>query len=265
MRKIIIFLLLALTFTLNIQAQSFEDVIHTKGGRVLRGIIIEQTPNEKFKLLTTEGTIYIIRYDQVAHMAKEPLESKKARKQRTSRQDYRALKSRAPFIKAGSDRNNLSLNAPRPHYNEDAYGTPHQGYKGMIEVGYAVGFGNNKLNRWKVSTTHGYQFNPYVFLGAGVGYNCYPLGAASHVLPVFAALSITPLNRSVTPFIDVKIGYSFIHAEGIYINPTLGCRVGLGDSGIGLRLGVGFELQQDKFDQNIESVHGVDFKLGFDF
>ena len=43
------------------------------------------------------------------------------------------------------------------------------GYKGHVEAGYSVGIGDYDFSRFEVNTTHGYQVNPYIFLGAGTG------------------------------------------------------------------------------------------------
>ncbi len=45
------------------------------------------------------------------------------------------------------------------------------GYKGFVDVGGAFGVGTYGDGLVSVSSTHGYQFNPYFFLGAGVGVN----------------------------------------------------------------------------------------------
>lgn len=43
------------------------------------------------------------------------------------------------------------------------------GYKGHVDAGYSVGIGDYDFGRFEVNTTHGYQVNPYIFLGAGTG------------------------------------------------------------------------------------------------
>ena len=43
------------------------------------------------------------------------------------------------------------------------------GYKGHVDTGYSIGIGDYDFGRFEVNTTHGYQVNPYIFLGAGTG------------------------------------------------------------------------------------------------
>ena len=42
-------------------------------------------------------------------------------------------------------------------------------YRGFIDAGYSIGVGDYEFGRFEVNTSHGYQFNPYFFLGAGAG------------------------------------------------------------------------------------------------
>ena len=44
-------------------------------------------------------------------------------------------------------------------------------YRGFVDAGYSFGIGDYKFGRFEINTTHGYQFNPYFFLGAGLGFH----------------------------------------------------------------------------------------------
>ena len=45
-----------------------------------------------------------------------------------------------------------------------------KGYRGFAELGYGIGVGDYEFGRFSIETSHGYQFNHYFFLGAGVGF-----------------------------------------------------------------------------------------------
>ncbi len=45
-----------------------------------------------------------------------------------------------------------------------------KGYRGFAEVGYGIGVGDYDFGRFSIETSHGYQFNHYIFLGAGLGF-----------------------------------------------------------------------------------------------
>jgi hypothetical protein len=54
-----------------VQAQNYEDVIHLKNGSVIRGIIVEQVPNESLKIETRDGNLFVYQIDEVEKMTKE--------------------------------------------------------------------------------------------------------------------------------------------------------------------------------------------------
>ncbi len=41
----------------------------------------------------------------------------------------------------------------------------------VADLGYTIGVGDYDFGRFEISTTHGYQVNPYFFLGGGVGFH----------------------------------------------------------------------------------------------
>ena len=158
-----------------------------------------------------------------------------------------------------------------------------RGYKGFIDFGYAQNIGLNGVaneisgydsNKIYWSTSHGYQFNPYVFVGAGVSLDCYTAKTWC-TIPIFANVRVTPLVSKITPFIDVKGGYNFVgYMKGVYFAPSIGCRFGLTRK-VGLNVGLGYVLQQNYAnhyqwdplnkveDQTFN--HGLSFYFGFDF
>ena len=158
-----------------------------------------------------------------------------------------------------------------------------RGYKGFIDFGYSFnvamdgfadeisGYDSDKLF-W--STSHGYQFNPYLFVGAGFSFDCYTAKTWVTV-PFFANIRVTPIIGKLTPFIDAKVGYNGIgYMKGVYFAPSIGCRLGLTRK-VGLNFGVGYALQQnttnqyqwdplDKFEDETMN-HGISIHFGFDF
>lgn len=46
-----------------------------------------------------------------------------------------------------------------------------KGYHGFADLGYTIGVGDYDFGRIEISTTHGYQVNPYLFVGGGVGFH----------------------------------------------------------------------------------------------
>lgn len=50
---------------------TWQDVLYLKNGSVIKGVIIEQVPNESLKIQTADGSIFVYEMDQVAKIAKE--------------------------------------------------------------------------------------------------------------------------------------------------------------------------------------------------
>lgn len=112
------------------------------------------------------------------------------------------------------------------------------GYRAFVEAGYTVGTGEAAADRIAVSTSHGYQINPYVFVGGGAGVNYYH-SAEQWSIPIFAnARGTLQLDGSVSPFLDIKIGYSAADVSGFYFSPSVGCKFGK------FTVSAGYELQK---------------------
>lgn len=151
---------------------------------------------------------------------------------------------------------------------------PQKGYKCYFEFGYGLGVGRHATDRIQMLTTHGYQFNPYMFAGIGIGGNDYT-DFDKWSMPIFADLrgSIPVDNTRLAPFIDFKMGYSLSdNIKGFYFSPMIGLRIGITEHR-GLNFGFGYEVQVDTYSIKYEdtkikdsfNMGALTFKLGFDF
>lgn len=157
-----------------------------------------------------------------------------------------------------------SLTASAIYFDDD--GIP-QGYRGFADFSYTLGVGDwgKKHDRIGIMTSHGYQIAPQFFAGVGVGFNYYYNGYDELCsLPVFAHFRSDILPQEITPYVDLRVGYSFIDVEGVYVNPSVGCRFELSDN-IGLNIGVGYTMQQAEFFGGKQNCGGLDFRFGIDF
>lgn len=165
-------------------------------------------------------------------------------------------------------------------------------YRGNVEAGYSVGIGDYDFGRFEVNTTHGYQFNPYIFLGAGTGLHfmsSYETGGMDIALdareskvdiPVFANIRCNMLNKRFSPFVDVKGGTFVTNNGGLYLVASVGCRYAFSDK-YALSLSAGYakeKLEFETFDDFIGSqsmdyttsprkldTEAITIKLGFEF
>jgi hypothetical protein len=103
-----------------------------------------------------------------------------------------------------------------------------KGWRFPVETSFTVG---NDINM-DIMPSVGYQLNPYLFLGAGMGF----LYNGDFSLPIYADIrSYIPLNSKVHPFIDVKPGYGtcLIDFSCFYISVTAGVEINKFIVGVG--------------------------------
>ena len=132
-----------------------------------------------------------------------------------------------------------------------------------------------------VSTSHGYQFNPNLFLGAGLSIE-YNKHSDSFIVPVFLQVRTDQKFGKFTPFGDLRLGYSCTDGGGIYASPTIGYRFNWGRKAA-INIGVGMTVKGSSYDV-FDIVTGDDgyqymkyagrshqtklmfaFRIGFDF
>lgn len=228
MKKIILLLIIACVGGL-IHAQNLQEVVYLKNGSIIRGVIIEQIPGESLKIQTPDGSIFAYNMGEVEKMTKES--------------------NQLLGISAKSSTLQMS-------------------YKGFLDLGYVFDLCNYNASRLEITTSHGCQFSPYVFVGAGVGIDYYA-DADFIGVPIFAHLKANFFSRKITPYFDAKIGHSIGDVHGIYFTPSIGCRIGINEKS-GINIGIGYSMQKAtinyEFFGDIErNISGLSLKIGFDF
>lgn len=177
--------------TRGVFAQNLEEVVHLKNGSVIRGIVVEQIPNESVKIQTRDGNIFVYRIDEIQKIAKEqPVNS------------YRS---------AGYARQHRACDTER-------------GYFGVVNFGYEIGVGDGD-GRVKLDVVNGYRILPEFSIGAGVGVKYY-IQANIVTIPLYAHLRTDLLRTKVTPFIALNAGYNISTNDyikgGALVEPSIG-------------------------------------------
>lgn len=146
----------------------------------------------------------------------------------------------------------------------------HRGYRGFFDFNNDVG-GMATFNAiyeleyylhgfLGISTTHGYQFNENLFVGAGL-----MLSVATSMsygnFPVFADFRYDTEIGKFKPYADVRLGYNVV-APGVYISPTVGHRFNCGRKA-NFNLGLGMMLLRIEDDHKLRCLFSL--RLGFDF
>ena len=146
--------------------------------------------------------------------------------------------------------------------------TTQKGYKGSVEVGFAAGSGDYAHNRGEFLIINGYQFNPYLSVGIGTGIQVFEV-SKDVTMPLFADIEATFLQKTISPFVDIKVGYCwalskdiFLPKEGVYFSPTIGFRWGMNQCTV-LMLGVGYLVQGSKVKENYLTPNALSDQIYF--
>ena len=146
-----------------------------------------------------------------------------------------------------------------------AFAQDAKGYRGFTDFSYSLGVGDNSedFDRYAISTTHGYQIDDIVFVGAGVSFE-YVRKAAISLVPIYGDVRVDiPLSSgSVKPFIDAKVGYAAGTIDGFYFAPTVGVRIPV-NFVKALNLGLGYKLQ--KIQDASTNTNAITFNVGIEF
>jgi len=186
-------------------AQNYQEIVHLTDGSIIKGIILEQVPNDYLTIETASGRVYTIEMYEVEKITKERSRtntpSNNRSTQSVNRQQYSNNQYNYPNNR-GRRQNNYSNNRTSTqrqsyyydddYYDDDYYDDgrdysyfPNRGYKGFIDLGFSFGTSSNIEignqsekynkgdNRLEFSTSHGIFFNPYIFAGLGAGIHFY--------------------------------------------------------------------------------------------
>lgn len=162
---------------------------------------------------------------------------------------------------------------------------PERGYRGFIDwsndLRSEVWVKRSYYHYTGFSTSHGYQINPLVFVGAGLQYEHCSLTGGNFVTPFLHGRTDFRFGR-FTPFGEVRLGYNLTDGGGVYFSPNIGYRFNWGRK-VGVNVGLGLTLLGYSYDlyeiaptpegyftsYKVGSSRGVDpyfsFRVGFDF
>ena len=157
----------------------------------------------------------------------------------------------------GYERNTVaSFSAPDETPTTPKIGCPARGYRGFVDGGLLAGkiddtYEKADYSRFALTTTHGFQINPHIFVGLGLGFQfnmeddlIEDLDAL--VLP-YAAVRYDILARRISPFVEARIG-GFVSASA-QENMTMG--------GASISLNAGIRLRRFNFSIGYEALAGT--------
>lgn len=188
-----------LAFCINAEAQHYEEVVYLMNGSVIRGDVIEQN-KEKIKIKIAGGSILVYEMSEVERITKE----EKKIKDKKGAKDFR-------FKETG-------------YYNAVSFGLlPGQDEFGNFPFGGSLHY------------VLGYQYQPIIGAGIGIGADTYLYSEIRNVIPLYLeARGYLTENQPFSPYYSVQAGYGFalvnntqsmIDAKGgIMLHPKVGFR-----------------------------------------
>ena len=226
MEKGLLKLLLAVIFVLSgavANAGELQDVVYLNNGSIIRGTIVEQIPNKSMKVKTSDGSVFYCELSDVMKITKEEPVG-------------------GTFHRSG----NYVMTRHEVTQERKTVKLDRTGYRGFADIGGGFGVGENGDGVFSISTSHGYQFNPYFFLGGGIGIDAH-IGWGYVSVPIFvdSRLYFTSGKR-VTPYFGVKLGFSPSEGDGLYFNPMFGVSIGLNRK-LAINVSLGYNLQRADF------------------
>ena len=224
MKQIIIILALCLLGGMATQAQTEtqnkkekQEVVKLKNGHRVRGKIVTYAPLDSLVIQEDDGTLQTIYWNSIKQITKE---------------DWQPQQSMGSDFTPGKG--------------------PQKGYRGFFDLEFYKYIDANSENHFGFSTTHGYQFKPWLFVGAGAGMKIshnkhikkgYGIKGDFFMFPVFADMRFDLLKSKFSPYLDCRVGYTLGNsAYGVMFNPSLGCRMGLTDR-LAINASLGYSTQ----------------------
>ena len=245
MKLMTLLLAMFLVGSLSAQAQTQnkkekQEVVKLKNGHRVRGKIVQYAPLESLVIQEDDGTLQTIYWDKIKQITKE---------------DWQPQQTLGSNFTPGQG--------------------PQKGYRGFVDLEYYVSIDAMSKDHYGFSTAHGYQFKPWLFVGAGAGLKIshgkhfkgpsfdinssvsptaigeyiavvnsyFSKKADFYMFPVFADVRLDLLKHKYIPYLDCRAGYTFGNkAFGVMFNPSLGCRIGL-NSRFALNASLGYSMQ----------------------
>ncbi len=144
---------------------------------------------------------------------------------------------------------------------------PERGYRGFVDWTNRI-YNNDYDNHTDfcpgLSTSHGYQFNSWLFAGVGIDYSLEDCGyyiwnqndkqhyhlhydPTNYFLSIFADVRTDLQFGKFTPFADLRIGLNANSYGTLYLSPSIGYRFNWGRK-LGVNIGIGYTLDAYRYE-----------------
>ena len=217
---------------------NYRDVIYLKNGSVIKGYYKDFNPSDSIRMETIDGGYFVCAVSDVVRIAKE----------------------------------NTQIYVMKEQQDEGLQRWRKKGYRGFVEYSSKFSLMKIKFTGTGLNTVHGYQFNPYIFTGAGLGIEHITfqiagisISNADAIVPFFADVRFYPLPKRITPYIEGRGGYAVWGINGPYAMGALGCDFSLSPR-FGLYVALGYTYHGYKEDDGTRShFNSITVKTGIHF
>jgi hypothetical protein len=197
-KKFLFFVFLFLCDFFSAHSQSnMEDVVYLKNGGVTRGIVLEIIPDKTIKIQTADQNIFVYNFDEVIKVVKETLPAQTT----ISTPIVEPARVQIETKPVSSDTTPIQMII----YKQE-------GFHNISK------FGPLGLSGYSINIINGYQFNPYLLLGVGVGLDVhkgigdvdlsFTNSATDYFLPVYLDFRYHVSKSRATFFMFMDMGYS---------------------------------------------------------
>jgi len=165
-------------------------------------------------------------------------------------------------------------------------------YRGFVDAGYTNGIGDYDFGRFEINTSHGFQINPYIYLGGGAGLHFMSSYQSPNMeialdkrdsqveIPIFVNVRCDFSKGKFVPFIDIKGGTYLTNNGDLYDNISFGFRIATNQrQAVNLSFGYTTEkLEFQRFENFISyssmaytrkgeklDANGISLKIGYEF
>lgn len=136
-----------------------------------------------------------------------------------------------------------------------------RGYRADVELSCAI------PDTWGITTSHGFSFGNGLYVGGGAGFSAEFLpdydAKPTYLVPVFADLKYSFLNKLASPFVNFRTGgYADVTNTGIryFLNPSVGVDIKR------FAIKVGYEYQVGVWKNSLgTNKHNVKCGVAFTF
>ncbi len=178
MKQKISILLFMIAFAFVASAQTigdYIDVVYLKNGSKIKGIIVEQVPGKTVKIQTKDGSQYVYSMAEVEKFTREGITSKTDSKKNS--------KDKLPYM--------------------DNFKKKRKGYFFNASLLGSISTGGIRI-------TNGYRFNRFANFGFALGIESIHTNSSQiPVLTLHLNYSGEILNKRITPFYQLELGYGF--------------------------------------------------------